>query len=311
MGENMAIRNLDRWMDKHTWVISKDSPTTTYYDTEEVKRGSDYEKGICGYLNQQDVLEASGDAMYSINLKNYVEENLQDYLKEAENEAVKHDLILPLFNRIVENVKDGDFNLDNLDDAELDLLAKAGITENTLNEFEDKFIDEGHTPDDYCPIWLKAWEFPTGYTPEQLNEFDISGIVFFDINSTTYIGLTTCGMDMTPSLEYAYFMYSNLDIAKIYYKKRLFKQPSYFEYVVGKEAMLELCKKLGITQKKLDYAEKEVKKRSEEFRKSLDQLSELRDSGKIDQNLTSLFALSQYFKHEQKEKEQIKAMTNA
>jgi hypothetical protein len=154
----------------------------------------------------------------------------------------------------------------------------------------------------------KAWEFPSGYTAEQLNEFDIRGIVFFDINNTTYVSLKTCGMNMSPSMEYAYFMYSNLEVAKTYYKERLFKQPSYFEYVVGKEAMRILCEKLGITQKKLDYAEKAVNKRLKEFDKSLAQLTELRDSGKIDQNLTSLFALSQYFKHEQIGTEQIKAM---
>ena len=306
----MAIRNLDRWMDKHEWVISENSPTTEYYNAEEVKDNEDYEDGICGYLNQQDVLEASSNAMYSINLKNYAIENLPDYLKDAENWKVEHNLVLPIINRIVETVADeGDFDLEHIADCEeLDLLENAGITKETLSEFEDKFIEEGHTPDNYYPIWLRAWEFPSGYTAEQLNEFGVSGLVFFDMNNNTYVSLTTCGMDMTPSIEYAYFMYSNVQVSKTYYKERLFKQPSYFEYVVGKEATLKLCKELGITQKKLDYAEKEVHKRLAEFGKSLDQLSELRDSGKIDQNLTSLFAMSQYFKYEQRENEAVKAM---
>ena len=133
-------------------------------------------------------------------------------------------------------------------------------------------------------------------------------MVFFDINGETYLSLTTCGMNMTPSIEYAYFMYSNLQVSKTYYKERLFKQPSYFEYVAGKEEMLKMCKALGITQRKVELAERRCKERLKEFSDSLNHIGELRDNGKLSQNEARLLGLVQFFKTEAQKTEEVKAM---
>lgn len=125
------------------------------------------------------------------------------------------------------------------------------------SEFEDWFNDN-RIPDDYYPIWNTVWEFPSSYTPDKLNEKDINGLVFFSVNGVTYAGLTTCGMDMSPSLELAYFLYSDLDISRKHMTDRTLKQPDYFKYVVGGKDMKLLQEKLGVSDKKLRKAQEKV-----------------------------------------------------
>jgi len=302
----MAIRNLNNWLDKHEWEIS-DNFTTEYYEEDEELK----ESGFCGYLNKDDVMIASDEAT--------AETHKQEYLKDNEDEIFED-----WFNQLDEDFKEemqerykeatGQLTAVDLSDCEFNVISdrqKKWILsdyEEEIKEYaEEKFWDE-RNPDDYMPIWLRAWEFPSGYTVEELNEFNISGIVFFDINRQTFVSLTSCGMDMSPSLEYAYFMYSNVGISKAHIKRRLFKQPSYFSYVVGSKDFRKLCEELGITQRKLSNAEKRVGERLKQFNESLDNLSKLRDSGKITQTEAGLLGLMQYCKHNEEEKEEVKQM---
>jgi len=237
-------------------------------DLREYEETEEYEDGYQGILSRDDVSSASDEATAEVHKEEYLKENREELLKDF-------------------------------------------VEENYQDEFKDfvdnKFYDD-RTADDYYPIWLTAWEFPTGYTAEQLNEFDIRGVVFFNINGTDFISLTTCGMDMTPSLEYAYFMYSNVEIAKTYIKERIFRQPSYFSYVVGNTDFKKLCEKLGITERKINLAEKRVKERCKEFLDGLNDLSKLRDSKKITQTEAGLLGLMQYFKHDKEKQQEVKAM---
>ena len=117
-------------MDKHAYTISDGDD---HFDDDETN----------STLSSSDVLEASGEAMYSTNLKNFAKSNLADFLKEDISEPVPDELI----NRIVERVSEDEFKLDSIaTNDELDLLENVGITQHTLDQFHDKFYDEGHTP---------------------------------------------------------------------------------------------------------------------------------------------------------------------
>ena len=165
------------------------------------------------------------------------------------------------------------------------------------NQFEDWF-NESRIPDDYYPIWNTLWEFPSSYEPEELNEKDINGLVFFSVNGVTYAGLTTCGMDMSPSLELAYFLYSDLDISKEHITDRTLRQPDYFRYVVGGKDMELLQGKLGVSNKQLQKAQEKVEQDLKDFDDRLDKIRKLRDSGKISQAEAGLLGMMTYFKSE-------------
>ena len=233
-----------------------------------------------GYLSRDDVLTASDEATAERDKR----EKAEEFLQEKEEEIKK---------LLLDSIYTEEDNSQEINDI--------------LSGFDNWFY-ENRTADDYYPIWLKAWVFPSRYTAEELNCFDISGLVFFEIQGFTFVSLTTCGMNMTPSLEYAYFMFSDLDVSKNYIKQRIFRQPSYFSYVIGREDFKKLCGKLGITERKIQLAEKRVSQRLNKFKESLNNLSKLRDEGKITQTEAGLLGLMTYFKHEGKEKNEVKEL---
>ncbi len=271
----MKVKNLNEWLDKNSYRITEDRETEIYDGYDELtEEESDYEEDKTqGYLNNQDVLEASDSATYDNDLENFKKEftteDLDNYYTDTTEEEFKE-----------------------MDKEEQD------------EAIEDIFRDN-RTADDYYPIWLTAWEFPSGYMAETLNSFGVSGLVFFEVNNETFVSLTSCGMDMSPSLEFAYFMYSNVELDEKYFKERLFIQPSYFEYVVGKTDFIKFCEKLGITKRKVLLAENRVKKRLKDFSKSLDNLSELRDKGKINKSECGLLAMITYFKDQDNTKKEV------
>lgn len=159
-------------------------------------------------------------------------------------------------------------------------------------------FEDSRIPDDYHPIWNTVWEFPTSYAPEELNERGVNGVVFFSVDNVTHAGLTTCGMDMSPSLELAYLLYSDLDISKDYITGRMMKQPDYFKYVVGEKDMKRLQGKLGVSDKQLQGAQEKVERNLKDFSEKLDEISRLRDKGKISQAEAGLLGMMTYFKSE-------------
>jgi len=165
------------------------------------------------------------------------------------------------------------------------------------DDFEDWFSDS-RIPDDYYPIWNTLWEFPSSYEPDELNEKDINGLVFFNVDGITYAGLTTCGMNMTPSVELAYFLYSDLNVSKKYVTDRMLRQPDYFRYVVGAVDMGLLQEKLGISDRQLQKAQGKVEKNLKDFSDKLDGISKLRDTGKISQAEAGLLGMMTYLKSE-------------
>lgn len=269
----MAVRDLKNWLDKHSYRIDEEASTNIdYYEEDE-----EHEDGHQGILNRMEVIDACHESTFEQNKKEKIEDFLSDKEEEIKN-IIKEGL-----------TEDEDFQ------------------EEVKKEFESYF-DEYRTPDDYAPIWLTCWKFPSNYSAEKLNQEDISGIVFWEMENITFVGLTTCGMDMSPAVEYAYFMYSDLDISKSYVKQKALRQPSYFSYVIGNSDFLKLCEKVGITKKKVELAEKRVHERIKDFDKQLNKLTELRDSGKISQSEAGLLGLITYFKSEKETEEKVKVM---
>lgn len=163
------------------------------------------------------------------------------------------------------------------------------ISTGKKEKLEEEFHDN-RSPDDYYPIWCTAWLFPSNYSAEELNEKDINGIVFFKYYNEVMVSLTTCGMDMSPSLFLAYYLHSDISFQKqSILDKVLSSGLNYFEYVVGKKQLVELMKVIG-KDLMLKY-DKESKKRYKEFDKTIKKLGEARDKGEIEQFETGLLAM--------------------
>jgi hypothetical protein len=156
-------------------------------------------------------------------------------------------------------------------------------------ELEQQFNDN-RCSDDYYPIWCTGWLFPSPYSAEELNEKDISGLIFFKFRDEVMVSLTTCGMDMSPSLFLAYYLHSDISFQKqSILDKVLSSGLDYFKYVVGKKQLVELMKVIG-KDLMLKY-DKESKKRYKEFDATIKKLSTARDKGEIDQFETGLLAM--------------------
>jgi hypothetical protein len=270
----MTIRNLNKWLDKREWEIKQKS------NNEDFEYPEEEEDGFCGSLDRDKVNESCDEATFDLHREEYLNENKEELINDFKQKNKEY--------KKTEDIKEN---------------------EEFKDFVENRFYDD-RCGDDYAPIWLRAWEFPSRYTAEKLNSFDIKGLVFFDMKYKTFVSLTTCGMDMSPSLEFAYFMYSNLKLSKKYIQERIFKQPSYFTYVIGNKDFIALCEKIGITKRKIKMAEKRVNKRMKEFQEGLNSLSKLRDDGKMTQTEAGLLGLIKYFNHEKEEEKEIKKLTN-
>lgn len=260
--------NLHKWMDDHAWRIEEEHETS-----EE-----------CKVLNSMDILDATGSSMYDINLKDFV--LAQDYEKLIEWIMDEYE---EKFNKFFSKaVESNQIVLKTV----IDLFLEKYIDELDLKYFSDSFEDE-RCPDDYYPIWLTCWEFPTGYEAEELNKKNVSGLVFFDIQDYdgTFVSLTCCGMNMNPSLEYAYWRYSNINPSKEEIRHGILSSGvGYYRYVVGPTAADELIKWCGLTDKQRKK-KKEIDKR---FDKTLKKASDTDD-----QFLRGIIGLAALSKHQQ------------
>ena len=163
------------------------------------------------------------------------------------------------------------------------------------NDLQSEFLEHS-SPDDYYPIWNTVWQFPSSYSVSNLNCENIPNLIFFDYKEVTYVGLTACGMDISPSLFYVYFVFSDLALNKKDLLKKIYKQPSWFSYVVGDRCFENIKKILKISDKKLKIAEKTLSENLKTFDESLRNLSEMRDKKQTDQFMTGLLAMMTYTK---------------
>lgn len=129
------------------------------------------------------------------------------------------------------------------EEVEKDIKNNNGIIPDAEEEIKDRiesnFYDDEYS-DDYCPIWNTIWEFPSSYDVETLNDAGINGVVFFDLKcgwkTETFVGLTTCGMDMSPSLYYAFLKYSDVTFNRAELIRECGRKGwDYCKYVIGNE----------------------------------------------------------------------------
>ena len=71
-----------------------------------------------------------------------------------------------------------------------------------------------------------------------------AGLVPFYYRDTFYLALGACGMDLSPKLD----AYQALVSGTIPRYSQLFKQESYFEYVVGEDLTAKVKVRIGLTQ---------------------------------------------------------------
>lgn len=171
-----------------------------------------------------------------------------------------------------------------------------------FQDFDDWFHDQyGYEPSE--DAWLEEKEFPATFDDwvdeneselrvrfdDWLEEMKEAGHIGTE-TQCTLVSLTGCGMDLSPSLYYAYFMHSSVRFSpQDILDKILSCGSDYFPYVLGKEKFHELAQVIGEDEIK-KYAD-ESKRRTKEFDESLKKLSEARDSGKFDKMTTGLLGL--------------------
>lgn len=163
------------------------------------------------------------------------------------------------------------------------------FTEWLLDEFGDS-IEEYIIPDDYYPMGSYAWEFPTGYSAKELNEYiGGTGLIFFELNGVVYVSLGTVGMSMMPALHYAYAIWSDLYIDPEEIAQDIVSHGvGYYKYVIGENRLIVLAEHIGYDLKELDRISKE---KYEEFNKTLEALKEGMEKGKIDRLEAALLGI--------------------
>lgn len=281
------------------------SAMSLYDENEEFKRFCnrkyyDYkdEHEYNGYLNNFDVSDSTYDSTYKIDLENYIyehkEEIKQDFKEYIEELKIDYD-------EYKEENPDDDISFkDWLDNEGYIRDYNEWFEDEKKDDIEDEFRDSRYS-DDYFPIWRIAWQFPTGYTAEELNEMGINGLVFFDINrnyvNDTFVSLTGCGMDMSPSIYCAYLLYSSLNIDDETIKEMLCKVQrkglEYMGYVMGKK---NLDKFLDVVGKEMAIRmDKRGREEYKKFDEQLKQLTKARDKGNMDKATTGLLGMMSYF----------------
>jgi hypothetical protein len=282
------VMDFDEWLDyENDYLIEvfceeqelesiEKSAYALYDDNEDFKRFADRrfqnykeEHEYAGYLNTYDVSESTYESTYKNDLERYIEEHKDEYI-------------------------------DEYNEYERDLTFDEWLDEEKKDDIEREFQDNRYS-DDYFPIWLTAWEFPSGYTAEELNELDIHGLVFFEINKNyinkTFVSLTGCGMDMSPSLYCAYVLYSQLNIDDEIIKEMLCKVQrsglEYMQYVMGKAHIDKFIETIG-----KEMAIRMDKRGRAEYKKFDEQMKKLtiaRDKGDMDNATTGLLGMMAYF----------------
>jgi hypothetical protein len=243
-----------------------------YYDIREWM--DKHELNICELDDREknELMEACDSATYKNDLKRFMEEHDDDF-KDEYAEYCKRE-------------KEDGSEPEEYDDW--------FVTYDKKEELERQF-SENRCPDDYYPIWCTAWLFPSPYSAETLNEMDIPGLVFFDFNDEVMVSLTTCGMDMSPSLFTAYYLHSDISFKKeSILNKVLSSGLDYFKYVVGSEHLVELMEVVG-KDLMLKYG-KMSKRRYKEFDKTIKKLTEARDKGEMGQFETGMLGMMALFK---------------
>ena len=230
----------------------------------------DNELEICDLDDEQkmEIRESCDEASYNVDLEQYISENRDELFKDYKE-------------------------LNDLDVVPANIEADNDFRRFAAEAFEDS--DEYEYRDNF-PIWCTGWDFPSSYSATELNDMGISGVVFFDFERSTYVSLTACGQDMSPSIYTAYALYSSLNLNAQSLKDKLLRDPKWFIYVVGKEKTKEYAAELGITDEAIRDAEEQAKKRMEEFNCSIEQISKLRDEGKISKPVSDILAISAYLK---------------
>lgn len=144
----------------------------------------------------------------------------------------------------------------------------------------DRDIEDSITPDDYYPLSNFAFEFPTSYDAEYLNEAMASkGLIFFKVNGVKYVALAAVGTSMAPALYYAYYVYSDLSIESEEIAKAIVREsPEYWRYIIGEDRLIELVKMIGYDLRELQKISKESYK---EFEEALDALSKELKEGRM------------------------------
>jgi len=329
-------------------------------------------------IDEYQVLEATNEATYERDFEAFIEERMdelereyQEYLenlKEEYEDDIAGEENPPTFEEWMKNNAPYSNFEEWLEDKKEELR----------NEFEDQ-----RTPDDYYPIWNTVWEFPTRYTPDELNEKGIPGLIFFEaeyLDRDAYwddfvdsewerykeqieeeyeeyveefesehhgcirpksfenwckangytldydkwyeenrfilerdfedwledmpkdwteqgvlVGLTCCGMDMSPALHYAYLKYSSLHIdLKAILEGIMRKGKEYYKYVLGERNFKDLVETLG--RDIVEEYDAEGKRRYKEFDEILKKLTELRDRGELDNTTAGLLGLMAFAK---------------
>jgi len=251
-----------------------------------------------GFLNSMDVLEACDAATFDSALKEYIEENKDEYKSEF------WEYIRSMVKEWKVEFEDGDTDFGFrtwMARNDHPYKFKEWLTEEKEDELREKFNDD-RTPDDYYPIWATAWEFPSGYTAEGLNDMGIPNLVFFDIRDHgTFVSLTACGMDLSPALEYAFAKYSTLGMDTDAINELLCNiqrsQLSYYKYVIGEERLKELMEIVG--EELAKKADEVGRKKYAEFDERLKKLSELRDKGELDNTVTGLLGMMALFQSQE------------
>lgn len=202
--------------------------------------------------------EACDEASYEAALKEYIEGN-EDDLKEKWEELYGE--------------------MDTTDDGFMpfsEWLKSDEAREAIIEDFQ-----ENRSPDDYYPIWNTIWEFPSSRSAEELNNEGVPNLIFFDWDNVTWVGLTGCGMDLSPALYYAYLRFSDLNCNKAAILDGILRSGlNYYKYVLGSGHFFELVKLVG--KKLMAKYDTESKRRYKEFDKTIEKLSKSRDAGDTD-----------------------------
>lgn len=253
------------------------------------------DENASGCLNQMDVYNACNEATYNIDLEEYIEGEKEKYEDEF------NDYIEELKQEYKEDTQDMSFD-EWLDYNGYEKTYDEWFEKEKREELEESFND-ARTGDDYAPLWLTAWMFPSSYSAEELNEeYRHSGIIFFEINGNLFVSLTCCGMDMSPILYYAFFMDAGFDdeenIKEILYGIQR-KGLSYYKYVIGEKRINHLIDAIG--EKRVRLAQNISERKYKEFDETLEKLTEARDKGDLSSAETGLLGILAFLKSQKNE----------
>ena len=223
--------------------------------------------------NSINVCDMEWGTDYEILTGHYTDDDGEEYTPEEREQKLEE---------LQEKIKELEEEQDKLG---IDNARKYNYLSGKIVKLEDEYDDLDDADFEYDEIyWNNVYNYD-GYVNTGLAQRLGFGVLEHD--GEEYMFLQGCGMDLSPKfIAYQALEFGAIDPSYVH----KWESPDYVKHVMGEEIFNEVIKRLGI-EDCIQTAIEKQKKSMKEFDEKLKRITELRNSGEIDQTMTGLMGL--------------------